>query len=167
MERDLSRIEIKNSAIEGRGVFAAQDIGKEDTIFELDDTHVVDDINILTPYEQIYEADWIGDGKTIHMQAPEKHVNHSCEPNMYLKTINSARNAIAMRDIKKGEEITGDYAIGGYYDSDIPCHCGSKRCRGTISPNFFKLPRERQLEYLPYLDAWFLEKFRNELKNLV
>ena len=60
------------------------------------------------------------------MQAPEKHINHSCDPNTYVKTLDGIRKVIAMRNIKLGEEITYDYAVNGYYDSDTPCRCGSK-----------------------------------------
>ena len=39
----------------------------------------------------------------------------------------------AIRDIKKGEELTCDYGFG--YDEDFkqfPCNCGSKNCCGYI-----------------------------------
>jgi hypothetical protein len=132
----------------------------------MDDTHLVEDFEALSEYQKTYECDWLDNDKIILMQAPEKHINHSCDPNTYVKTIDGIRRVIAMRDIKIGEEITYDYAINGYYDSDILCKCKSKNCRGTISPNFFKLPRERQLQYLPYLDTWFVEKFSGELQEI-
>lgn len=162
----MNKVEVKNSGIEGKGVFATCDIKKGEIILDMDDTHIVENLDSLTQYEKEYECDWLGDGKTIHMQAPEKHINHSCDPNTYVKTIDGIRQVVAMKDIKTGVEITYDYAINGYYDSDIPCHCGSERCRGTLSPNFFKLPRERQLEYLPYLDTWFVEKFKNDIEKI-
>lgn len=101
------------------------------------------------------------------MQAPEKHINHSCNPNSYVKTTGGTRYVFALCEIHAGEEITCDYAINGYYDSDDACRCSSPICRGTISPNFFGLPPGRQREYLPYLDAWFVERFKAELKHLL
>lgn len=50
-------------------------------------------------------------GKVILMKEPERSINHSCDPNTYVKTINGVRRVLAMRGIKKGEEITFDYAI--------------------------------------------------------
>jgi len=159
------KIEVKKSKIEGTGVFAEEDIKKGEIILSMDDSNVVADVNSLTTYQQDYECDWLADSKVILMQAPEKHINHSCDPNTYVKTIDGIRKVVAMRDIKQGEELTYDYAINGYYDCDTPCRCKSNICRGTISPNFFKLPRNRQLDYLPYLDDWFKEKFKVELEN--
>ncbi len=162
----MNNIEVKNSKIEGKGVFAKKDIKKGEMILDIDDTHVISDESTLTQYQKDYECDWLEDGKVILLQTPEKHINHSCDPNTYTKTIDGIRKVIAMRDIQSGEEITADYALNGYYDSDTPCHCGSKNCRGTLSPNFFKLPKQRQLEYLPYLDEWFVKKFEKELRYL-
>ena len=60
-----------------------------------------------------------------------RFVNHSCEPNC-LRTRNGFE--IAVRDIGLGEEITNDYANLGLQPSErLRCHCGSPRCRGTIS----------------------------------
>jgi len=38
-------------------------------------------------------------------------MNHSCDSNAYIKAINNDRHILALRNIKKGEEITFDYAI--------------------------------------------------------
>ena len=39
----------------------------------------------------------------------------------------------AIRDIKKGEELTYDYGFGFDQDyRDFPCKCGSKKCVGYI-----------------------------------
>lgn len=159
----MSNVEVRESKIEGKGVFALKDFKKGELILDIDDTQVITDPGTLSQYQKDYECDWLENGKIILMKEPEKHINHSCDPNTYVKTIDGIRKVIAMHNIKKGEEINYDYAINGYYNSDIPCHCGGKNCRGTISPNFFKLSRERQLEYLPYLDEWFVNKFKKEL----
>ena len=73
------------------------------------------------------------------------------------------KGVFANRDFKKGEEVTYDYSINGDNNGTFPCACGSKRCRRTYQGNFFKLPRELQLEYLPYLDEWFVQKHVEEL----
>lgn len=61
------------------------------------------------------------------MQYPEKYVNHSCEANTEVKN----QGDVAVRDIKKGEEITSDYSKEGSFVS-FKCKCGSKICRGEI-----------------------------------
>jgi len=61
------------------------------------------------------------------MQVPEKYVNHSCNANTRVGN----QCDIAIRDIKKGEEITSDYGKEGSFIS-FKCECGSKNCRGRI-----------------------------------
>lgn len=158
---------VKKSPIQGKGVFANRDFAREEKILEIDDSHVVEDFDKLTKEQQQYECDFLGDGRTVLMQSPERYINHSCDPNAYVRTINGIRTLLAMRDIKAGEEIAYDYVINGYYDGDQPrCTCGSANCRKIINCDFFKLSKTRQLEYLPYLDIWFKEQFKERLNNL-
>jgi uncharacterized protein len=52
---------------------------------------------------------------------------------------------IALRDIEPGEELTYDYNL---YDGedDAPCHCGAKRCRGSLysAAHLRKLKKKRE-----------------------
>lgn len=100
------------------------------------------------------------------MQAPEKYINHSCDPNVFVKSENGARKVYAMRDIPQGEEIAYDYSINGDNDGMFECHCGSKHCRKIYQGNFFKLPKTLQRKYLPYLDDWFVKKHNFEIREL-
>ena len=151
---DLGKMEnviVKNSKIQGTGVFAQKDFKKSEVILQIDDTYIVTDENAL-PEKDKNHCDYLID-KIILMQSLEVYINHSCEPNTYVKTIGGLRYVLTIRDIKAGEEITYDYAINGYYDgANNACHCGSKRCRGVINCSFFKLPVAFQKEYLPYLE---------------
>ncbi len=60
------------------------------------------------------------------------YINHSCEPNAYMKTIYGHVLFFALRDIRPGEEITVDYEDTLHPDSKR-CRCGAKGCRGTIN----------------------------------
>ena len=60
------------------------------------------------------------------------YINHSCEPNAYMKTIYGHVLFFALRDIRSGEEITIDYELTLHPDSKR-CRCGAKNCRGTIN----------------------------------
>ncbi len=56
-------------------------------------------------------------------------INHSCEPNAYMRTVPGDKVAFfALRDIQPGEEITMDYR-----DPNHPrvCKCGAPRCRSA------------------------------------
>jgi len=61
-------------------------------------------------------------------------INHSCDPNCEVLDISKTKIWVtAMRDIKKGEELSYDYGFG--FDSnykDHKCKCGSKNCVGFI-----------------------------------
>src|SRR3990170_867086 len=161
----MNNVTVKKSKIHGKGVFANRDFGKEESILEIDDSQVVKDESILTQYQKNFVCDWLGD-KVVLMQAPERYINHYCEPNAYVNTIKGTRTLIAMRDIHKGEEITYDFAINGYYESKMNCNCGSGSCRKIINCNFFKLPKPIQRKYLPYLDDWFVKQFKDQIETM-
>ena len=60
-------------------------------------------------------------------------INHSCDPNCEVSGTGLKVWVYAIKDIKKGEELTYDYGFG--YDADykdFPCKCGSKNCVGYI-----------------------------------
>lgn len=60
------------------------------------------------------------------------YINHSCEPNSYMKILYGHIQFYALRDIHPGEEITVDYEMTLHPDSKR-CFCGAKTCRGTIN----------------------------------
>ncbi len=161
-----SKVIVKNSEIQGRGVYATEDIKKGGTVLQIDDSHIVTDPSTLTEEQNEYDCDYLANGKVILMQEPEKFINHSCGPTTYVKTLNGIRYVLAMRDIKEGEEITYDYSINGYNDGTFECHCRSSICRGVYQGNFFKLPKDIQIKYLPYLEDWFINEHPGEIKKL-
>src|SRR6202140_762611 len=59
------------------------------------------------------------------------YLNHSCDPNCEVDEIKGRVWLFAIRDIAAGEELVWDYNL--YDDEDpAPCHCGSRKCRGTM-----------------------------------
>ncbi|MDQ3817356.1 MAG: SET domain-containing protein-lysine N-methyltransferase [Acidobacteriota bacterium] len=60
------------------------------------------------------------------------YINHSCEPNSYMKILYGHIQFYALRDILPGEEITIDYEYTLHSDRKR-CYCGAKTCRGTIN----------------------------------
>lgn len=60
------------------------------------------------------------------------YINHSCEPNSYMKILYGHIQFYALRDIHPGEEITIDYESTLHPDTKR-CYCGAKTCRGTIN----------------------------------
>ncbi len=60
------------------------------------------------------------------------YINHSCRPNAYMKTLYGHVLFFALRDIRRGEEITVDYEDTLHPDSKR-CRCRAPGCRGTIN----------------------------------
>ena len=60
------------------------------------------------------------------------YINHSCEPNSYMKILYDHILFIALRDIEPGEEITIDYE-STLHSNKKRCSCGAPSCRGTIN----------------------------------
>jgi SET domain-containing protein len=162
----MKNVVVKESRISGKGVFSSKNFREGEVILEMDDSHVVSDPSKLTKEQHEFELDYLADGKIVVMQAPERYINHSCDPNSYVKTVNGIRKVFAMRDIQKGEEIVGDYSINGHNEGTFKCRCGSENCRLVYQGNFLKLPKALQKKYVPYLDDWFVEQFKDEIVRL-
>ena len=158
-------VTIGKSRIDGIGVFAATNFSAGDVILTIDDSHVVDDEHPV-PFGEENHCDYLERGKTVWMQVPERHINHSCAPNAYLRTSDGVRQVVAVREIKIGEEVAYDYCVNGYGDVVWTCNCDAARCRGTIHSDFFHLPLNVQKEYLPLLDEWFRKERASDLEKL-
>ena len=101
---------------------------------------------------------------TTHIEpdAPLRFSNHSCTPNMGIKTDSAGRPGFyAMRRIQRGEELTWDYAMSELdFDCEgspqsFRCACGTRNCRGLIERGWQGLSPELQRLYrewvMPYL----------------
>ena len=84
----MKNVVVKKSRIIGKGVFSSKNFREGEVILEIDDSHVVTDPSKLTKEQHEFELDYLADGKIVVMQAPERYINHSCDPNSYVKTVN-------------------------------------------------------------------------------
>lgn len=60
-----------------------------------------------------------------------RFINHSCNPNVYMRRAYRKVEYYALRKIKNGEELTCDYGET-HHEGTLPCKCGAKNCRGFI-----------------------------------
>lgn len=116
---------VKKSEIIGKGVFAARNFKKDEVVLrwkpkQLSKTQ----LNKLSDKEKHY----VLEDKDIYylMQKPERYINHSCNPNTIVHNLSDK----ALREIKKGEEITSDY--GNYPYLNFMCKCNSINCKKII-----------------------------------
>ena len=139
-------VEVRNSPVHGRGVFAARFIPKGTRIIEYlgerlshkaaDDRYDDHDVNDNHTFLFIVDKHTVIDAAVGGNDA--RFINHQCEGNCE-SVIEHRRVFIdATRDIAAGDELGYDYEIGREKD-DPPnvdeiyaCRCGSPKCRGSM-----------------------------------
>lgn len=123
MAKDVT---IKKSKINKKGVFAARDFKKGEIVLKWN-PKILGKVKVekLKDNQRHYLYK-VAKNRYFLMQSPEKFVNHSCEANTRVKN----NYDVAIRNIKKGEEITSDY--GKNSSVVFACKCGSKIC--SLSP---------------------------------
>jgi len=117
---------IRNSKIQGKGVFAGTDFKERDVVMRWDASIILTEKEAKKVHEKKYLVFF--KGKYIVAQPPEKYLNHSCNPN----TKEGGLCDIALRDIKNGEELTTDYSLNAPTHIKMKCACGSRKCRKII-----------------------------------
>ena len=60
-----------------------------------------------------------------------RYINHSCDPNTFIRCTPQRAEFYARRAIRAGEELTCDYGES-QHNGKLPCRCGSANCRGFI-----------------------------------
>ncbi|HRY27864.1 MAG TPA: SET domain-containing protein-lysine N-methyltransferase [Candidatus Moranbacteria bacterium] len=166
------KLEIRNTKKYGKGVYAKKDIKKEEMLFVIGGYILtIDDDNKLRgsladkPID-LSDRFLIGPTKISDLDLlPQHWMNHSCNPNAGFR---GQIFVVAMRKIRKGEEITFDYAMVMYPDKSgksncyfrMKCECGSKNCRGYITEDDWEIP-ELQKKYDGYFQ-WFIQ---NEIEK--
>jgi uncharacterized protein len=60
-----------------------------------------------------------------------RFINHSCAPNTFFRCTPERAEVYALRDIRRGEELTVDYGES-QHDGKLACRCGAAGCRGFI-----------------------------------
>ena len=119
---------IRNSKIQGKGVFAGADFRKKDIVMKWDDSVILTKNEAKKIPKRYRKYLVFFRGRYIMAQSPEKYLNHSCEPN----TKEGKLCDVAARDIKKGQELTTDYSINAPPHIKMKCLCGSRKCKKII-----------------------------------
>ena len=162
-------IEVRDSGIEGKGIFATAALSKHSIIAKMTYEREVTDDAPVDPQkgENARHQHPRPDGKCFLISKPYGYFNHSCSPNSYLYSVNRNYYFIAMHDIKRDQEITMSYELH-FPDTTgiIECNCRAPNCRGTRGRGFFDMTWEEQLGYLPYIDPWFVETNATRFEEL-
>jgi hypothetical protein len=161
-------VEVRPSPIQGVGIFATRDFRAGECIRK---RNIVRDVTPDAPFDEALgeserHGDWLGGDRTVLLGFPDRHLNHRCDPNAYIREIEGETYIYARRDIRAGGEITNDYCMNSRGDETWQCNCGAADCRKIIHSDFFHLPLEKQVEYLPLLMDWFVEENSVEIEKL-
>ena len=129
------RVDVRPSAIDGQGAFAAEPIPAGRKIGEIRGESIslrearararrLDRIMIVAVSERrAVDASGSTD--------PLRFANHSCAPNAVLRIRQGRIEIYAMRDVAAGEELTVGYGET-HHRGRLACRCGAPRCVGRI-----------------------------------
>jgi uncharacterized protein len=129
-------IEVRESKIDGTGCFATVAFRKNRKIAELTGERVsrVEAARRMRGKERLHicaiDSYW-GIDSSVGGNAAQ-FINHSCQPNSFVRIMHGHIIFFALRDIAPGEEITLDY-VESYHSNEKRCACGAPQCRGTIN----------------------------------
>jgi SET domain-containing protein len=138
---------VRSSPTHGRGAFATRTIRKSARIVEYRGARSSWDVacdrplsDPSDPYHTLLFE--LSDGRVIDAGVrgnAARWINHGCEPNCEAIEYDDGRVFIhARRAILAGEELTYDYRlsfvgpVSRQAREALRCHCGAKRCRGTL-----------------------------------
>jgi SET domain-containing protein len=132
---DTYSFQVRRSLIQGRGLFALTPLPARRKIGELGGER----IPLKEARRRARGTDCIaivefGDGTALDASrngSDFRYVNHSCEPNTFMRLYKGRVEFYALRRVEAGEELTCDYGQT-HHDGALACRCGSAKCRGRL-----------------------------------
>src|SRR3954471_9587547 len=151
---------VRGSGTHGRGLFAAKAIRKGE-IVSIRGGHIIDR---RTQARRRRPAGYwgypIADGFVLgpstkrEAEAVMMFLNHSCQPNV---GIQGQILFVAMRNIRRGEELTIDYAMFGGDSKPMRCQCNAASCRGVVTAADWRR-KDLQRKYRGYFSSYLAGK---------
>ena len=128
-------VEVRASAIDGQGVFAAEPIAPRRKIGEIrgESISVAEARIRATRHERVMIVE-VSAARAIDFRRssdPMRYTNHSCRPNSRLDIRQGRVEFYALRPIAPGEEITVNYGPT-HHDGKLACRCGAPGCAGWL-----------------------------------
>src|SRR3989344_2127500 len=159
----MKKIHYANSHIHRRGLMIGEDAKKGEIV-----TKILGPLKFKlnkNKRDALSHPDWVGVKKNYWVDPlrPHKFINHSCDPSTGVRGV----TLIALRDLKKGEEITMDYStIEGDPRWQMKCSCRAKNCRKVIrSVQFLSPKRFKAIKYIPVYFRNLYQKKRYNKRN--
>lgn len=144
------RIEVRQSPIDGMGMFATEPIRTGEVVNIWGGTLLLTQDDLARGMASEWRAKgfvWatIGEGFYLAGQVSDdnpdltEYINHSCDPNVWMK---DEVTLVARRLIDIDDELTVDYAMFEGDENWAPnweCRCGSDLCRGRFTGRDWRL----------------------------
>ncbi len=143
---DFPYVRTKRSSIHNNGLFAANDIPKDEYVIQYLGERISKKESTRRGVSQHDKA--LGSesvGSVYIFELNEKHdidgnfewniarlANHSCNPNCEAQNVDGEIWLVALKNIRKNDELTFDYGYALEHWEDHPCRCGSSKCIGYI-----------------------------------
>lgn len=137
-------IEVRRSAVHGRGVFAVRELPPGTVIgMYVGQRYTPDEVGRKAWDSAITYLFGLSDGTVIDGALKgnaTRHLNHACEPNCEAIESYSTDGQLVLhietiRPVDADDELFLDYALVVDATDDpahYPCRCGATRCRGTL-----------------------------------
>ncbi len=166
------KLEVKDSDVEGAGTLAKGNIKKNDLLLVLSGYVMKLSEEEKLPGSLSDNGIQVTDNLSLCVSKKSElgginFFNHSCDPNAGIK---GQIFLVAMRNIKKGEEVTFDYAMTLCESSDaqpykLKCLCKKKNCRGVITDSDWR-NKELQKRYKGYFQYFIQEKIDRKSRKV-
>ncbi|MBS3113496.1 SET domain-containing protein [Candidatus Woesearchaeota archaeon] len=155
----MTKVYVAKTENTGKGLFAKTDIKKNEAIFSVQGRIIKESKYYAGSYYKTGPR-WLTIGKNTWVSPlrsnPWWFINHSCKPNAGLR---GKVTVVAMKNIKKGSEITIDYSITEDYPSwQMKCECSHNNCRKVIRSVRF-LPDGIFKKYKPFIPKFLQESY--------
>lgn len=143
---------VGKSAIDGKGLILNRNVKKDEVILIFKGKEVIYKGGTWRQgpnWLQIGYVRWIDPGQNLW-----KHLNHSCNPTAGIRGKNTI---VAIRNLKKGKEVTIDYALNETYPLwHMKCKCGSLNCRKVVKP-YQDLSQQRKKKFARYTSKYIID----------
>jgi SET domain-containing protein len=140
------KIEVRDSGVHGRGVYAAAPIAASTKIIEYTGERITWNVAVdrhpHDPAQPNHTFYFHLDGglviDALYGGNDARWINHACEPNCEADEVDGRVFIKALRDIEPGEELFYDYGLvlderhTAKVKKQFACWCGALTCRGTM-----------------------------------
>ena len=133
--RIIYPLQIAKSRIAGKGAYAVSSIPARKKIGDLGGVIItMREARKLIRNKKVINLVELDDDLALNASANPndiRFINHSCSPNTYMRVLKDRVEFYALRNIRKGEELSCDYGET-HHEGTLPCRCGAANCRGYI-----------------------------------